>query len=103
MSHSFRSDRLPEVAGVCGLVLIPLGAWLLITGLTVRVGDGIADCGSLFDHTRNHPSSCASLYGSREIEAVITLSVGVLLFVVACFLSLRSRSHVQSDLVEPLS
>ena len=87
--HRFNTDPVRQVLGGAGLILAAAGVVRLLWPVYEHVGDGYASCGSAISRQYSDVS-CSQMLGTAALVGGLLTAFGLLMFVWACVLSVRS-------------
>lgn len=87
--YRFNTDPFRWVLGAAGLILGAAGVVRLLWPVYEHVGDGYASCGSVISRQYSD-IGCSHMLGTAALVGVLLGAFGLLMFVWACVLSVRS-------------
>ena len=87
--HRLNTDPVRQVLGGAGLILAAAGVVRLLWPVYEHVGDGYASCGSAISRQYSD-ISCSHMLGTAALVGGLLTAFGLLMFVSACVMSVRS-------------
>ena len=87
--HRLNTDPVRHVLGGAGLIFGAAGVVRLLWPVYERVGDGYASCGSAISRQWSD-INCSHMLGTAALVGGSLAAFGLLMFVWACVLSVRS-------------
>jgi len=87
--HRLNRDPIRQVLGAAGLILAAAGVARLLWPVYEHVGDGYATCGSVISRQWSD-ITCSRMLGTAALVGGLLAAFGLLMFVSACVLSVRS-------------
>ena len=83
------TDGFRWIIGSAGLILGAAGVVRLLWPVYTHVGDGYASCGSVISGQYSY-INCSHMLGTAALVGGLLAAFGLLMFVLACVLSVRS-------------
>ena len=87
--HRLNTDPFRQVLGGVGLILGAAGVVRLLWPVYEHVGDGYASCGSIISRQYSD-INCSHMLETAVLVGALLVVFGLLMFVWACVLSVRS-------------